>query len=99
MRYGRRKISTTVYLTIEEDMMLETLGQVTGITKAAFIRRAIDRLLDEEIGKGTIQRVTVEATEDTKFRRAVNAEVERILALQAQPGAIIEALPPKKDEP
>ena len=56
-----RKVSTTIYLTREQDEALEQLSRATDIPKAVMIRRGVDLALDwyanreELIEKGAAQ--------------------------------------------
>ena len=43
---ARKKISTTVYVTPEQDEQLKLLSQKTRIPVASFIREGIDLVLD-----------------------------------------------------
>jgi len=42
---GRKKISTTVYITPEQDARLKALNQVTKVPVAEYIRQGIDMVL------------------------------------------------------
>jgi predicted DNA-binding protein len=42
---GRNKISTTVYLTLEQDEQLKQLSEKTRVAVAAYIREGIDMVL------------------------------------------------------
>ena len=44
---ARKKISTTVYITPDQDAKLKMLSERTGIAVAEYIRRGIDRILQE----------------------------------------------------
>jgi predicted DNA-binding protein len=46
---GIRKISTTVYLTSEQDAALRELSRVTKVPTAVFIREAVDLFLRHRI--------------------------------------------------
>jgi predicted DNA-binding protein len=43
---ARRKVSTTVYITPEQDAALKELSQRTGVPVAVYIRRGIDGVLE-----------------------------------------------------
>ncbi len=43
----RKKISTTVYITSDQDAKLKVLSERTGLPVAEYIRRGIDRILEE----------------------------------------------------
>ncbi|MES1165658.1 MAG: ribbon-helix-helix domain-containing protein [Verrucomicrobiota bacterium] len=45
---GRKKISTTVYITPEQDEQLKQLHDKTKVPVAEFIRQGIDLILDRE---------------------------------------------------
>lgn len=45
---GRKKISTTVYITPEQNDLLKQLHQKTKVPVAEFIRQGIDLVLDRE---------------------------------------------------
>jgi Ribbon-helix-helix domain len=45
---GRKKISTTVYITPEQNDLLKQLHQKTKVPVAEFIRQGIDLILDRE---------------------------------------------------
>lgn len=42
---GRKKISTTVYITPDQDARLKALNQVTKVPVAEYIRQGIDLIL------------------------------------------------------
>jgi len=44
---ARKKISTTVYITPEQDAKLKMVSERTGLPVAEYIRRGIDRILQE----------------------------------------------------
>ena len=44
---ARKKISTTVYITSDQDAKLKMLSERTGLPVAEYIRRGIDRILQE----------------------------------------------------
>jgi len=44
----RRKVSTTVYLTPEQDEQLKLLNQKTKVPVAEYVRQGIDLVLDRE---------------------------------------------------
>ena len=44
---GRRKVTTTVYIEPEQDELLKALSERTGVPVAAYIRRGIDLLLEQ----------------------------------------------------
>ena len=45
---ARKKISTTVYVTPEQDELLKLLHQKTKVPVAEYIRQGIDLVLDRE---------------------------------------------------
>ncbi len=45
---GRKKISTTVYITPEQDELLKQLHDKTKVPVAEFIRQGIDLVLERE---------------------------------------------------
>ena len=45
---GRKKISTTVYITPEQNDLLKQLNEKTKVPVAEFIRQGIDLVLDRE---------------------------------------------------
>jgi hypothetical protein len=45
---ARKKISTTVYITAEQDEMLKLLHQKTKVPVAEYIRQGIDLVLERE---------------------------------------------------
>jgi len=45
---ARKKISTTVYITPEQDERLKLLNQKTKVPVAEYIRQGIDLVLDRE---------------------------------------------------
>lgn len=47
---GRRKISTTIYITDEQDRALRALNGVTKVSMSEYIRQGIDKILDEHRG-------------------------------------------------
>jgi hypothetical protein len=48
---GRKKISTTVYITPEQNDLLKQLHDKTKVPVAEFIRQGIDLVLDREKSK------------------------------------------------
>jgi predicted DNA-binding protein len=44
---GRKKITTTVYITPEQDELLKLLNQKTKVPVAEYIRQGIDLVLDK----------------------------------------------------
>lgn len=42
---GRKKISTTIYITPEQDARLKALNQATKVPVAEFVRQGIDLIL------------------------------------------------------
>ena len=44
---SRRKISTTVYITAKQNAKLKMLSERTSLPVAEYIRRGIDRILEE----------------------------------------------------
>jgi predicted DNA-binding protein len=44
---GRRKVTTTVYIEPEQDELLKALSERTGVPVAAYIRRGIDLVLEQ----------------------------------------------------
>ncbi|AKU91032.1 ribbon-helix-helix domain-containing protein [Vulgatibacter incomptus] len=44
---ARKKISTTIYITAEQDAKLKALNRVTKVPVAEYIRQGIDKILDE----------------------------------------------------
>jgi hypothetical protein len=48
---GRKKISTTVYITPEQNDLLKQLHEKTKVPVAEFIRQGIDLVLDREKSK------------------------------------------------
>ena len=44
---ARKKISTTVYITPEQDAKLKMVSERTGLPVAEYIRRGIDHILQE----------------------------------------------------
>jgi hypothetical protein len=44
---GRKKITTTVYITPEQDQLLKLLNQKTKVPVAEYIRQGIDLVLDK----------------------------------------------------
>lgn len=51
---ARRKISTTVYITPEQDAALKALSARTKVPVAEYIRQGIDRLLDAHSVSATV---------------------------------------------
>jgi len=47
---ARKKVSTTVYITPEQDELLKLLHQKTKVPVAEYIRQGIDLVLDREKG-------------------------------------------------
>jgi len=45
---ARKKVSTTVYITPEQDELLKLLHQKTKVPVAEYIRQGIDLVLDRE---------------------------------------------------
>jgi hypothetical protein len=45
---GRKKISTTIYITPEQSELLKQLNEKTKVPIAEFIRQGIDLILDRE---------------------------------------------------
>jgi hypothetical protein len=45
---GRKKISTTVYITPEQDELLKALHEKTKVPVAEYIRQGIDLMLERE---------------------------------------------------
>jgi predicted DNA-binding protein len=52
---GRRKISTTVYITAAQDTKLKMLSERTGRPVAEFIRTGIDLVLEEHSDQIPVQ--------------------------------------------
>lgn len=48
MRMGRKKISTTVYITPEQNELLKALHEKTKVPVAEYIRQGIDLMLERE---------------------------------------------------
>ena len=44
---GRKKISTTIYITEEQDQKLKELSRKTKVSMSVFIREGIDLVLDK----------------------------------------------------
>lgn len=45
-RLARRKVSTTIYLTMEQDESLRQLSDDTGVPVAEYVRRGINIILE-----------------------------------------------------
>jgi len=43
---SRKKVTTTIYITAEQDKLLKLLSQATGLPMAELIRQGIDHVLD-----------------------------------------------------
>lgn len=43
---GERKVTTTIYITAEQDRQLKLLSQATGVPVARYIREGIDLVLE-----------------------------------------------------
>jgi hypothetical protein len=43
---ARKKLSTTVYLTVEQDKALKELGEKTKVPVAEYIRQGVDLILE-----------------------------------------------------
>lgn len=44
---ARRKVATTIYITVEQDRQLKLLSSATGTSMAQFIREGIDLVLEK----------------------------------------------------
>jgi predicted DNA-binding protein len=48
LRMGRKKISTTIYITPEQNELLKQLNEKTKVPVAEYIRQGIDMVLEKQ---------------------------------------------------
>lgn len=94
-----KMLSTTVYLSREQDLVLKQISAITGAPVAYVIRQAIDQKLEEAYAQGVVRRPDpVEANTPTGFvsveqvKQLIDAAVEK--ALQRGNSQVIQQAPP-----
>lgn len=65
---GRKKISTTIYITPEQDQQLKALNRATKVPVAEYIRQGIDWILSQHRDQIPGQQLTIFDTRPPRER-------------------------------